>query len=259
MPRDETLPPGHALVVAGVIGARLTWDDRHTGTRSTRRSTSSRCGRAACSSRAASSPRCSSGCRRSGSGPAAALAPTSTATPYGLTIGLAIGRIGCTSVGEHFGVDRADWFPLTCGTTAATVREPLARQPADVGGHGVPQHRDLRADHHGCSRPLPPLAAQRTPAHRARHDHGRSSASIYGVARGFCSTSCGSTTRPVSASRARSGCACVIPTGSWGLSRVLIWTTAADLAAMRPARSPAEAESVGARFAGRGGRAATAR
>jgi phosphatidylglycerol:prolipoprotein diacylglycerol transferase len=41
---------------------------------------------------------------------------------YGLTIGLAIGRIGCTSVGEHFG--RLTSFPLAVRYDGGSVREP---------------------------------------------------------------------------------------------------------------------------------------
>jgi phosphatidylglycerol:prolipoprotein diacylglycerol transferase len=40
---------------------------------------------------------------------------------YGLTIGLAIGRIGCTSVGEHFG--RRTSFPLAVRYDGGSVRE----------------------------------------------------------------------------------------------------------------------------------------
>ena len=42
---------------------------------------------------------------------------------YGLTIGLAIGRIGCTSVGEHFG--RLSSFPLAVRYDGGSVREPM--------------------------------------------------------------------------------------------------------------------------------------
>ncbi len=42
---------------------------------------------------------------------------------YGLTIGLALGRIGCTSVGEHFG--RLSSFPLAVRYEGGSVREDL--------------------------------------------------------------------------------------------------------------------------------------
>jgi len=42
---------------------------------------------------------------------------------YGLSIGLAVGRIGCYSVGEHFG--RLTSFPLAVRYDGGAVREPL--------------------------------------------------------------------------------------------------------------------------------------
>lgn len=42
---------------------------------------------------------------------------------YGLTLGLAFGRVGCTSVGEHFGRDSS--FPLAVRYDGGTTREPV--------------------------------------------------------------------------------------------------------------------------------------
>ena len=51
---------------------------------------------------------------------------------YGLTIGLALGRIGCTSVGEHFG--RLSSFPLAVRYEGGSVREdPSATCPLREG------------------------------------------------------------------------------------------------------------------------------
>ena len=57
VPRDTTYSLAMRMVVAGVIGSRITWVAVALGARSTRRSTSSRCGRAGCSSPAASCSR----------------------------------------------------------------------------------------------------------------------------------------------------------------------------------------------------------
>jgi phosphatidylglycerol---prolipoprotein diacylglyceryl transferase len=51
---------------------------------------------------------------------------------FGLTIGLALGRVGCYSVGEHFG--RASTFPLAVRYDGGEVREPaLGNVPLTVG------------------------------------------------------------------------------------------------------------------------------
>ncbi len=63
---------------------------------------------------------------------------------YGLTIGLAIGRIACYSVGEHFGSETS--FFLGTRYEGGDVREGALGDVLLRGRHGVPQHRALRAD-----------------------------------------------------------------------------------------------------------------
>ena len=99
---------------------------------------------------------------------------------YGLTIGLAIGRIGCYSVGEHFG-----------RLTLLPARRPLRRRqrprrhprrrPARAR-HGLPPHGALRAASTcSCSSSCSPgssTCARRGPVLASRW---RSSALVYGV------------------------------------------------------------------------------
>ena len=88
---------------------------------------------------------------------------------YGLSLGLAIGRIGCYSVGEHFGSTTT--FFLGTRYDGGSVREGRARRRPAHRGHRVPPHRALRV-------PLPARAlrhprAPRAPPRRARHADGR--------------------------------------------------------------------------------------
>jgi phosphatidylglycerol:prolipoprotein diacylglycerol transferase len=119
--RDETYRLATRLVVAGVIGARITWDITHWSD--------------------LGSPLdliavWKGGLQFSGGFVAAVLVsvPTfrkwsrqvrwSTIDGYGLglTIGLAFGRVGCTSVGEHFGGE-SSWL-LAMRYEGGSVREP---------------------------------------------------------------------------------------------------------------------------------------
>jgi phosphatidylglycerol:prolipoprotein diacylglycerol transferase len=106
--RDETYRLATRLVVGGVIGARITWDLSHTNQ--------------------ISSPLdliavWKGGLQFSGGFIAAVIIGFPTfrrwtrsvrwsnldGYAYGLTLGLAFGRVGCTSVGEHFG-SHSTWF-----------------------------------------------------------------------------------------------------------------------------------------------------
>ena len=119
--RDETYRLATRLVVGGVIGARITWDLSHTNQ--------------------IHSPLdliavWKGGLQFSGGFIAAVIIGFPTfrkwtrsvrwanldGYAYGLTIGLAFGRIGCTSVGEHFGWQSS--FPLAVEFRGGTTREP---------------------------------------------------------------------------------------------------------------------------------------
>jgi phosphatidylglycerol:prolipoprotein diacylglycerol transferase len=120
IPRDETYRMATRLVVAGIIGARLTWDVTHWDE--------------------IDSPLdliavWQGGLQFSGGFLAAVLVGLPTfrqwkgkrwialdGYAYGLTLGLAIGRIGCYSVGEHFG-EESDFF-LATRYEGGSVREP---------------------------------------------------------------------------------------------------------------------------------------
>jgi phosphatidylglycerol:prolipoprotein diacylglycerol transferase len=129
--RDEVYRMATILVVAGVIGARITWDLTHWSE--------------------IHSPLdliavWNGGLQFSGGFIAAVIVgfPTfrrwSRVTrwtnldgyAYGLTIGLAIGRIGCISVGEHFG-SASSWL-LAVRYEGGTVREgSLGPNPLNIG------------------------------------------------------------------------------------------------------------------------------
>ena len=119
--RDETYRLATKLVVAGVIGARITWVLSHTDQ--------------------IDSPIdviavWEGGLQFSGGFIAAVLVGLPTfrrwrrsvrwsnldGYAYGLSLGLAFGRVGCTSVGEHFGW-QSD-FPLAVDFRGGSTREP---------------------------------------------------------------------------------------------------------------------------------------
>jgi phosphatidylglycerol---prolipoprotein diacylglyceryl transferase len=55
------------------------------------------------------------------------------AATYGLILGVAIGRVGCTAVGEHFGSTwGASWFPLAVRYEGGAVRELVLGQHLPV-------------------------------------------------------------------------------------------------------------------------------
>ena len=139
-PREETYRLATRLVVGGVIGSRITWVLSHTDQ--------------------IDSPIdliaiWKGGIQFSGGFAAAILIGIPTFRKwgaklrwriidgylYGLAIGLAIGRVGCYSVGEHFG-RTTDFF---LGTTYRGRRHPgrLHRHAAPGRGHDVPQHGAL--------------------------------------------------------------------------------------------------------------------
>jgi phosphatidylglycerol:prolipoprotein diacylglycerol transferase len=122
VPRDSTYALAMRMVVAGVIGSRITWDLSHWDE--------------------IGSPLdliavWKGGLQFSGGFLFAVAAGypvyrkwnrltrwhSLDGYAYGLTIGLAIGRIGCTSVGEHFG--RLSSFPLAVRYEGGSVREDL--------------------------------------------------------------------------------------------------------------------------------------
>jgi hypothetical protein len=145
--RDETYRLATRLVVCGVIGARITWDLSHTNQ--------------------INSPLdviavWKGGLQFSGGFIAAVLIGYPTfrkwtrsvrwsnldGYAYGLTIGLAFGRIGCTSVGEHFGWQSN--FPLAVDFRGGTTRDSLVGHPppalaGDRHGHllSVLRHRPV--------------------------------------------------------------------------------------------------------------------
>jgi prolipoprotein diacylglyceryl transferase len=125
--RDDTYRLATWLVVAGVIGARITWDITHWDQ--------------------IESPIdliavWNGGLQFSGGFIAAVLVGFPTfrrwsrtvrwsnldGFAYGLTIGLALGRIGCISVGEHFG-SQSNWL------LAVDFRGGTTREPATIGDH----------------------------------------------------------------------------------------------------------------------------
>lgn len=120
VPRDATYSLAMRMVVAGVIGSRITWDISHWDE--------------------IGSPLdliavWKGGLQFSGGFVFAVIAGypvyrkwnrltrwhSLDGYAYGLTIGLALGRIGCTSVGEHFG--RLSSFPLAVRYEGGSVRE----------------------------------------------------------------------------------------------------------------------------------------
>ena len=120
IPRDTTYALAMRMVVAGVVGARITWALSHTDQ--------------------IDSPLdviavWQGGLQFSGGFVFAVIAGypvyrhwnrltrwhSLDGYAYGLTIGLAIGRIACTSVGEHFG--RLTSFPLAVRYDGGSVRE----------------------------------------------------------------------------------------------------------------------------------------
>lgn len=126
--RDETYRLATRLVVGGVIGARITWDISHWSQ--------------------IDSPLdliavWKGGLQFSGGFIAAVLIGFPTfrkwsksvrwknldGYAYGLTIGLAFGRIGCTSVGEHFG-SSSSWL-LAAEYRGGSVREDVLGSPED--------------------------------------------------------------------------------------------------------------------------------
>ena len=125
--RDDTYRLATWLVVAGVIGARITWDITHWDQ--------------------IESPLdliavWNGGLQFSGGFIAAVLVGFPTfrrwsrtvrwnnldGFAYGLTIGLALGRVGCISVGEHFG-SHSNWL------LAVDFRGGTTREPAAIGDH----------------------------------------------------------------------------------------------------------------------------
>jgi phosphatidylglycerol:prolipoprotein diacylglycerol transferase len=137
--RDTSYTLATKLVLAGVIGARLTWDITHWNE--------------------ISSPLdliavWNGGLQFSGGFIFAVLAGIPTFRKWdrltrwhvidgysmGLAIGLAFGRIGCTSVGEHFG-NQTDFF-LATRYDGGVVREPVLYEHATIAnpvkGHTHP-------------------------------------------------------------------------------------------------------------------------
>ncbi len=121
--REKTYQLATRLVVAGIIGARLTWDLSHVNQ---------------IHSALDLIAVWKGGLQFSGGFLAAVIVASPTFRKWskllrwrvvdglalGLTIGLALGRIGCTSVGEHFGSQWGQsWFPLMVRYEGGVTRE----------------------------------------------------------------------------------------------------------------------------------------
>ena len=230
--RDETYRVATWMVLAGIIGVAPRPGPPPTPTRSTARSTSSPSGRAASSSRAGSS------------------APSSSACPFfrrwtklqrwrvldgyalGLTLGLALGRVGCYSVGEHFG--RTSDFFLATRYDGGEVREPTLGDTPLRAGHDVPQHRALRV-------PVPDGAVRGAGGRRARHAAaGREVPPgtivgvfvlYYGITRWLSDSLRVNDERVAGMTGAQWMCLVMIPAGIW-----ILWKVRPRLAAARGRR-----------------------
>jgi phosphatidylglycerol:prolipoprotein diacylglycerol transferase len=138
--RDKTYQLATRLVVAGVVGARVSWDVSHTNQ---------------IHSALDLIAVWKGGLQFSGGFLAAVIVATPTFRTWskllrwrvvdglilGLTIGLAIGRIGCTSVGEHFGSQwGASWDPLMVRYLGGTTRETTLGPNGPAVTHGMVFH-----------------------------------------------------------------------------------------------------------------------
>jgi phosphatidylglycerol:prolipoprotein diacylglycerol transferase len=129
--RDDTYRLATRLVIGGVIGARITWDLSHWSE--------------------IHSPLdliavWNGGLQFSGGFIAAVIIGFPTfrqwtrsvrwwnldGYAYGLTFGLAMGRVGCTSVGEHFG-SRSSWLLAVRYDGGSTREQVLGKDPLELG------------------------------------------------------------------------------------------------------------------------------
>lgn len=226
--RDDTYRLATRLVIAGVIGARITWDLSHTNQ---------------IHSALDVIAVWKGGLQFSG-GFIAAVAvgfPTFRSWTrsvrwsnldgyaYGLTLGLAFGRVGCTSVGEHFG-SSSSWF------LAVDYRGGSTREPALIGQtfHNTAIYELIFLL---VLFGILTLVMRRRPA----------PATImgifclyYGVARGLSDFLRVNDKTVLGLTGAQWMCVCLIPTGIWILTRVRR-TTAAEAAEETSMRSPAPA------------------
>jgi phosphatidylglycerol---prolipoprotein diacylglyceryl transferase len=227
MTRDDVYRMATRLVVAGVIGARITWDITHWSE--------------------IESPIdliavWNGGLQFSGGFIAAVLVGMPTIRrwsrlvrwtnldgyAYGLTLGLAIGRIGCISVGEHFG-SHSSWL-LAVRYDGGSVREStLGPNPLVIGSefHNTAIYELLW---------MLLLFGILTLVIRRRPAPGTLMGIFcvyYGVARGLSDFLRVNDKTVAGLTGAQWMCVLLIPTGIWILTRVRRATTA-DLATQDP-------------------------
>jgi phosphatidylglycerol:prolipoprotein diacylglycerol transferase len=237
--RDDTYRLATRLVVAGVIGARITWDLSHWSQ--------------------IDSPLdliavWKGGLQFSGGFIAAVAVGIPTFRQWskearwsnldgyalGLTIGLAFGRVGCTSVGEHFG--RASSFFLAVRYDGGEVREPALGSTRLVGGmtfHNTAIYELLF---------LLVLFAGLLLLARRRPAPGTLIGVFclyYGVARGLCDFLRVNDATKLGLTGAQWMCVALIPTSIWILARVRKQTGGQPLAAEEPhLPEPADGEAL---------------
>ena len=221
--RDDTYRLATRLVVAGVIGARITWDLSHTNQ--------------------INSPLdviavWKGGLQFSGGFIAAVLIGFPTfrkwtrsvrwsnldGYAYGLTLGLAFGRVGCTSVGEHFGW-QSNFF------LAVDFRGGTTREPALIGQtfHNTAIYELVY---------LLVLFAILTLVIRRRPAPGTVMGIFclyYGVTRGLSDFLRVNDKTVAGLTGAQWMCVCLIPTGLWILTKVRNATSAEEITVAAPA------------------------
>jgi phosphatidylglycerol:prolipoprotein diacylglycerol transferase len=237
--RDETYRLATRLVVAGVIGARLTWDVSHWSD--------------------ISNPVdliavWKGGLQFSGGFIAAVAVGIPTfrrwskaarwsnldGYAFGLTIGLAFGRIGCTSVGEHFG--RMSDFFLAVRYDGGSVRETsLGSTPLEEGMtfHNTAIYELIFLL---VLFGLLALLARRRPAPGTLIGVF---CLYYGVARGLSDFLRVNDETTLGLTGAQWMCVCLVPTSIWILTRVRRETAGAPLTAEEPhLPEPADGEAL---------------
>ncbi len=212
--RDDTYRLATRLVIAGVVGARITWDITHTDQ---------------IHSALDLIAVWKGGLQFSGGFIAAVLVGMPTfrkwtravrwrnldGYAYGLTLGLAFGRVGCTSVGEHFG--RHSTWLLAVQYKGGSVREGnLGPNPLRIGSefHNTAIYELLF---------LLVLFAALTVLVRRRPAPGTLIGVFcvyYGVARGLCDFLRVNDKTVLGLTGAQWMCIALIPTGIWILTRV---------------------------------------
>ena len=138
---------------------------------------------------------------------------------YGLTIGLAIGRIGCYSVGEHFG--RLSSFALAVRYDGRVGAGADARRRPAAGRQRLPPDRALRADvPAGALRGVHVAAAHPHPPRRAPAPSMAIFCAYYGVARFLSDSLRVNDERVLGLTGAQYLCLALLPTSAWIWFRV---------------------------------------